>query len=151
MPKKQESMLGLAPLAKRSTFGESAPIVAVEAKRPSNRDEQWIQEEYQKQSLIMKGVEAKTVHAMKLIAAIHQEGVAVFDEATGQILATKDNQRDKEHQAFVDEFSTRGIQAMGRHLLGSMEVGATNIAVEVHRSLYPPVQPPPSLLQRIFG
>jgi hypothetical protein len=151
MSKKQESMLGLAPLGKGSSFGDSTPIVSLATKRPSNRDELWIQQEYQKQSFIMKGVAVKTVHAMKLIAELHKEGAVIFDETSGYIVTMQNKQRSKEHQAYVDEFSRRIIQLSGRHLLASVEVGATNIAVEVDRSLYPPVPPPPSFLQRIFG
>jgi hypothetical protein len=100
----------------------------------------------------MQGVRAKAVHAMQLIADIHKEGVATFDEAMGYILTIKDGQRTKEHQAYIDEFSTRAIQLMGRHLLATAEVAATNIGVEVHRTLYPPqARETPSIWKRLFG
>ena len=152
MAKKSESMLGLAPLSQGSTFGDEGHIVPVDAIQPSNREERWIIDEYQKQALIMQGVEAKEVLAMRLIARIHKQGVATFDDATGQILKIKAEQRTKEHQAYIDEFSTRAIQLMGRHFLATAEVAATNIGMEVHRSLYPPAPAgEPSIWKRIFG
>jgi hypothetical protein len=153
MTKTEESLFALTPLAQAPSFGNYGQMVAMEQTRPSNREEQWVFDEYHKQTLIMEGLEIKTVQAMKLIGEIHKEGTATFDEAVAFILSIKDEQRGKEHQAYVDEFCIRGLQMMGRHLLATMEVGATNIGVEVHRSLYPSVPPekPPSLLKRIFG
>jgi hypothetical protein len=152
MAKKQESILGLVPLAQGPNFGDSGHIVTLGATRASNRDEQWVLDEYQKQALIMVGVEAKAVHAMKLIAEIHKEGVVTFEEAAGYIQAIQASQRGKEHQAYLDEFSKRAIQLMGRHLLATAEVAATNIGVEVHRTLYPPpLRETPSMWKRIFG
>ena len=150
MAKKPESMLGLAPLSHESNYESHGYIVPVDSRRPANQEERWIVEEYQKQALIMEGVEAKAVRAMKLIAEIHKEGVSVFDDATANILSIKDEQRVKEQQAYIDEFSTRAIQLMGRHFLATAEVAATNIGVEVHRTLYPP-STTPSVLKRLFG
>src|SRR5215211_3628493 len=104
MPKKQESMLGLAPLSHGSNFGDGGNVATVDSMQPSNREERWILDEYHKQSLVMEGTEAKAVRAMKLIAEIHKEGVTTFDEATGRMLTIKANQRTKEHQAYIDEF-----------------------------------------------
>jgi hypothetical protein len=152
MPKKPENLLGLAPLSHQPGFRDHGPIVPVETRRPANQDERWIVDEYQKQALVMQGVEAKAVRAMKLIAEIHKEGLATFDEATGHIIHAKADQRIKEHQAYIDEFSTREIQLMGRHLLATLEVAATNIGVEVHRTLYPPFpREATSVWKRLFG
>jgi hypothetical protein len=151
MPKKQESMLGLAPLSHGSNFGDRGYIVAVDAMQPSNREERWIVDEYHKQALIMQGVAAKEVLAMRLIAEIHKEGVETFDEAAGYILRLKAEQRTKEHQAYIDEFSTRAIQLMGRHFLATEEVAATNIGVVVHSTPYPPPPETPSVWKRLFG
>jgi len=152
MPKKPESILGLAPLSQESNVGNHRYITPVDSMQPSNQADRWIMDEYRKQALIMVGVEAKAVHAMKLIAGIHKEGVTTFEEASGHILNIKANQRAKEHQAYIDEFSTREIQLMGRHPLATVEVAATNIGVEVHRSLYPPLHPETqSVWKRLFG
>ena len=152
MPKKPESVLGLTPISDTPNFEDRGYIIPMDSARPSNQDERWILDEYQKQALIIQGVEAKELLAIKLIAEIHKEGVASFDEAAGQILRIKENQRTKEHQAYIDEFSTRAIQLMGRHLLATAEVAATNIGVEVHRTLYPPLPgETPSLWKRLFG
>ena len=146
MKKKQESVLGLAPI----DHGESGQIVPMSSVHPSNRDEQWILAEYQKQTFVMQGIKAKSAHAMHLIADIHKEGASTFEEATGYILAVKDGQRTKEHQAYVDEFCTREIQMLGRHMLATMEVGATGIGSEVYRSIYPPEEKK-SLWMRLFS
>jgi hypothetical protein len=152
MSKKPGSMLGLAPLSRGSNFGDRGDIVTVDSIHPSNRNERWIIDEYHKQSLVMVGTQAKAMRAMKLIAEIHEQGVATFDEAAGRILNLKDNQRTKEHQAYMDEFSTRSIQLMGRHFLATEEVAATNIGVQVHSSLYPSLPPEiPSVWKRLFG
>lgn len=152
MTKKQESVLGLTPIVQGQDFEEHTSALAITSARPSNRDERWILDEYKKQTFVMEGVRAKTEHALDLIADIHRAGVSTFDTATAYILEVKDGQRAKEHQAYVDEFCTRGIQMLGRHLLASVEVGATNIGVEVHRSLYPPeVREKPGFWKRVFG
>jgi hypothetical protein len=152
MAKKEESILGLTPLAQGPGFGDNGHMVAVASTRPANRDEQWVFDEHHKQVLIMEGFEVKAIQAMKLIAEIHKEGTATFNEASAFILVIKEEQRGKEHQAYVDEFCIRGLQMMGRHLLATMEVGATSIGVEVHRSLYLPSSPEPrGLLKRLFG
>jgi hypothetical protein len=152
MAKKDESLFGFAPLAQTPSFGDNGHMVALGSVHASNRNEQWILDEHRKQTLVMEGVEVKAMHAMRLMAEIHKEGATTFDEAAGCILAIKDDQRGKEHQAYVDEFFTRGIQMMGRHLLATMEVAATNIGVEVHRSLYPSATLETSnIWRRLFG
>jgi hypothetical protein len=149
MTKKPESVLGLTPIVQGQDLEEHTPGLAITSARPTNRDERWIVDEYKKQTFVMEGVRAKAEHALVLIADIHQAGVSTFDSATGYILAVKEAQHTKEHQAYVDEFCTRGIQMLGRHLLATVEVGATNIGVEVHRSLYPPEKP--GFWKRVFG
>jgi hypothetical protein len=152
MVKKEESVLGLVPLAQGQSFGENGQMAVFGSTRPSNPDEKWVLDEYHKQTCVMEGFEIKAVKAMQLIGEIHKEGVTTFDEASAHILTIKDEQRGKEHQAYIDEFCTRSLQMMGRHLLATMEVGATNIGIEVHRSLYPPPPPEPrGFFKRLFS
>ena len=152
MAKKEESLFALAPLSQSPSFGDDRSIVPLDSTRSSHRDEQWIVDEQHKQTLIMQGFEIKTVQAMKLMAEIQKEGIVTFDEATAFIFLIKDEQRNKEHQAYIEEFCARSLQMMGRHILAITEVGATNIGMEVHRSLYPPGPiEPRGFFKRLFG
>lgn len=153
MAKKNESVLGLVPLSQPSNFGSHSGLVPHKSVRTMTQDDQRVLDELYKEALVMDGIRTKSLFAMDQIAEIEKHGIATFKETVGYILAIKDEACSKEQQAYIDEFCVRGIHALARHMLGVMEVGATNIGIEVHRSLYPIPEPtkPVSLLERLFG
>lgn len=112
--------------------------------------EQQIQAQWREQVLVMDGTNAKAVMAMNFIAGFHKHGVVTFDESAEFITKVQEEAVGKNHQAYTDEFCVREIQALGRHMLGITEVGATIIAAEVQHSLYPQVEPK-GFFRRLFG
>jgi hypothetical protein len=153
MAKKKESALGLAPLPQSQTFGANGSGGSYGNMNTATPDEQKIIAEYRKETMVIEGVKEKAIFAAIQIANIHQHGVTTFDDTVAFITELKNTQRSKEHQVYTDEFCERSIQMLARHLFGVMEVGATNIGVEVHRSLYPIQAPekPKTLLQRLLA
>ena len=103
----------------------------------------------------IKAIRAKGVVAQTHIAHVHQYGVKTFDEAVSAIMELKSAQRSLEHQAYTDEFCTRSVQLLGRHLLGTVEVAGTKIAeLAADLNTEPPWEPPPpkpGFIQRLLG
>ena len=93
-------------------------------------------------TLVIEGYSAKAAYGMTQIAEIHRHGVTIFDDTARFIIDVKERQRSKDHKDYTDEFCTRSMQMFGRHILGVMEVGATNIASEVHKTMYTPHEAP---------
>lgn len=80
---------------------------------------------------------------------MYQHAASVFDATACNVLSVQKGARGTERQAYVEEFTTRQIQSVGRVMLGAIQVAATNIGYEINRSLYPPPEPL-GLLERIF-
>lgn len=146
MTTSQKSIFGLEPFVAPSNFGSD--LVPSTPSRALRRDATYVMEESQKQTLVMHATAMKTILAQNAVAGMHMHTAAVFDQTAGYILALKNQPRGQEHQAYVDEFATRQLQSLGRHMLGILEVGCTSIGYEVNRSLYPP---PPDFWERMFG
>lgn len=148
MSRKDENVLGLAPLSPVPSL--STDLVPFNPSRALTRDERRITEEWRKQTLVIEGTTAKTILGQTEIAELHKHGACVFDDSVSYIVGIKEEARGKEHQVYVDEFTTRQIQSLARHLLGAIEVGATNIGFEINRSLYPPPEKR-GFFERLFG
>lgn len=153
MARKKESVLGLAPVTQNLS---NSSVVSYGNQNVTTDDERRIISEYRKQNLVIDGGREKSKFAISQIAEIYQHGVTTFDNSTEFITKLNNRPRSKDHQAYMDEFCDRSVQMLARHIFGVVEVGATNIGVEVHRSLYPVFEPPvlekpKSLLQRILG
>ncbi|MCL5960829.1 MAG: hypothetical protein M1358_16270 [Chloroflexi bacterium] len=153
MGKNGESLLGLVPVTSGPNSPSNGSLAPISAQRSLSRDEQRTLDEYHKEILVIDATAHKTLFGMTKIGQIHQHGALKFDETTGYILNIKNQSRGREHQAYVNEFSAHQIQMLAGHLIGAMEVGGTNIGMEVHRSLYPLPEPPEprSLWKRLFG
>jgi len=136
MTKRNESVLGLAPLAPPTGLSTNGHLAPFSPGRALTKDQRRILEEWHKETLVIDTTAAKTVFGMSKIAEIHQHASIKFDETVDYILAVKEEEHSREHQQYVDEFSTRQIQLLAKHLLGAIEVGGTNIGIEIHRSLY---------------
>jgi hypothetical protein len=153
MTKKEGSLLGLpAPDSFGSSFS-TGNIVPLRAGHQLSKDEQRVMAEWHKTQLVIEATAARAVFGISKVTEIHQHGSLTFEEATAAILAIKDKAHGKEHEAFMEEFTSRQIPLMARHLFGAIDVSVTNIGLELHRSLYPePEKPEPlSVWKRLFG
>lgn len=151
--RKNESVLGLPPLPATTNSSSNGTLAPARPRGALTHDEQRVVEELGKQEVVIRGVRAKAALATDAIADVELHGVTKFDEAVGYIVELKEEQRSKEHQAYTDEFCERGIHLLAKHTLGVMEVAATNIGIEVHRTLYPPPEEerPRGFWERLLG
>lgn len=82
--------------------------------------------------------------AQAQLAELAQLTAHLFDDTVSEIVDIQNVARDREHQAILDEFTRLHISMYGRQTLGILDVTGTNIAREVHRSIYaPPIPPEP--------
>lgn len=154
MTSKQGSLFGLAPIATKHESSASTQLAPYQPGRKLSRPEEKVVQELRVQRLVMEAQTVKTTFAMAQIGEIHEYANATFDYTLGEVFEVKERQpRSQEHQAYIDEFTTRQLSMFGRELLGAIDVGATNIAIEIHRALYPEPDPPQrrSLWQMLFG
>jgi hypothetical protein len=149
--KKENNVLALPPL--KSDFGSTADtsLVPWSDRKPINRQEKKLVAVSHEQRLVAELVALKGKYAMTLIGQIHQHGSLTFDESTGFIMDIKEHPgRSEEHQAFIDQFSLRQIQLLAQQTLAVIDVSATGVGVEVHRSPYP-LPEEGGFLVRLFG
>ena len=137
-----------------SRFGSSSTSLATG--RAGHELAWWerkIDEEARKQQRVIAEQTIKTKFGMERVGEIQQHGYQVFDNTLDYIMTVKQQTRTKEHQAIVNEFTAMTVNGLGNHMLSAMDAGATNIAVEIHRPLYPLPDPPErkSWLKRHFG
>lgn len=143
------SVLDLPSESGSSNLGSS--LIPYNARNQAGtRDERKIGEEYRKQVLVIEVQAAKTIFGLTKIAEINQHAAQTFDDTVGFIVTTKAEARGKEHQAYVDEFANRQIQMFARHVFGTIEVGATNIGLEINRTNYVSASPR-GFWERVFG
>ena len=76
MAKKEESLLGLAPISSPS----GTELVPFGGDRALTRDEQRITDEWHKQTLAIEATAAKTILGQSEIAEIHKHGAMVLLE-----------------------------------------------------------------------
>lgn len=145
----KDSVLDLPDEAGSSNWGNSLTLYNARNEM-TTRDERKIGEEYRKQALVIDRQAAKTIFGMTKIGEINRHAAQTFDDTVGFIVTAKAEARGKEHQAYVDEFANRQIQMFARHMFGTLEVGATNIGVEINRSLYMTASPR-GFFGRVFG
>jgi hypothetical protein len=140
--KKQESLLGLAPVVTRpklSTNGSLAvPGSTLGLDKDYTPEEQWTLAAWRQGTLVIDATASKTLFGAAKIAELHQRGDVYFSETLECIWEVKHEPRDAESQRYMDEWSQHQIQLAAQQLSGTLEVGAYNIGVEVHRSLHPP-------------
>jgi hypothetical protein len=150
---KQDSLFGTAPLAPFSSQGTSSHLVRLQAEHALTHEEQRIVDEWLKQHLVIDATAAKSCFGVSKIAELHQHSATQFDETMSYIAAIKEADHSPVAQPYIDEFTDRQFQLLGRHVLGATDVGATNIGNEIHLSLHLAPEPPepPGLLKRIFG
>ena len=153
MARKEESLFGLAQIPAKQESGANTQLMPFEPGRGLSRMEEKVVEQLHVQKLVIEAQTNKTVFGMSQIAFLHEHAATTFDHALDVVFTIKEQTRSKEHQAYVDEFTARQLSMFGREMLGAIDVGATNIAFEVHRSLFPePDTPePPSWWKRTFG
>ena len=109
------------------------------------REEQRTLDEYRKQRMVIEATGAKFKRAKTLIAEVDHHGVQLFVETADAIDAAKEGSRDREDQAYVDEFCNRSKKALANHLLAAQDLGARALVSEAQRPMYlmPEPDPPP--------
>lgn len=151
--KKDESVLGLAPLARTGNGSFPDLSSSFSAGGALTKTEQRIVTESHKQSLVIQAQTAKTVLAMDMMADMHQHGADEFYDTAQYLSTVRQKAAGKDYQPQVDEFTHRDAQLVSQHLLGAIEVGAHKVAEEVHRSLYLPDPPDEKrgVIKRLLG
>lgn len=152
MPKKdakEESVLGLIALETPPRLS-SELVPFGQPSRALTKDEKRVTETFDKQVLIIEATEAKTVFGQNGIGEIHQNGGYVFHDTVSYLFELKDEAHGKEYQPYIDEFAKLQARTLAKHILGTIEVGATNIGAMIHQSLDLPPEKP-SLWKRLFG
>ncbi len=136
--KKSVSVLGLPPVQAANSLGLE-PYSS--SRRAITRDEKRVIEAYHKDQLVTDLTGEKGKFGMRKMSEVQQCASELFGETVLFMLDTKNDVRGTEAQPYVEEFTLRQIQMYARHMLGTLEVVDTNIAIEVHRSLnLPPEQ-----------
>lgn len=124
-----------------SVFNSSGRAVPVSGYY-ATPDERRIAEEWNKQTMVIHGARAQTSFAAACITEMHGRVSETHREGVERILAEASLPEDLKARDYVEAFSEKQVQLLEKHLWGTLEVGANNIAVEVHRSLYPPPEEP---------
>ncbi len=136
--KKSASVLGLAPLQSANSL-ELVPYSS--SRREVTREEKRVIEVFHREELIIDLTGEKGKLGMRKMSEVQQCASDLFGDTTTYMLENRNRVRGTEAEPFVEEFTLRQFQMHARHLLGSLEVVGTNIAVEMHRSLnLPPEQ-----------
>lgn len=156
MAKKDETLLGLATVPMASAFGNGhagGGLARSGAFQALTKEQQRVLAEFEKQHLVIEKQQEKTTFGEEMIGEIHEHGFSTFAHTSGAIIGIKALAQGAEHQAYLEEFSKHQLAMLARHISGAVNVGATNIAVEISRSLYPePELPEPrSWLKRLIG
>ncbi len=118
-------------------YFDSAPTSSLSPGQVRTRDQRRIEEEFEKQVLVQRAIAAKGVVAATQIGLVHDHVNREFDNTVGAIIARKAETRTPEHQVYYSAFTEQQIPMLARHLIGVVEVTATRIGEEVHRSVYP--------------
>ena len=156
MGKKNESVLGLAPLtsppALQANGWQEVPGVG----RAVSKREQTILGLHHEQTLVIDATGCKTRFGMATMADIQQHAATEFVDTAAWIDGLKGEAQGKGYQAPVDEFSLCLLQVSARHLLAVVEVSDASIGGMVRAPLeLPPEAPPPppkrGFLARLLG
>lgn len=149
--KKTDNVLALPPLKSETGSGTGTSLLLRTTRDATNRLEKRIIEESHTQDLVIDLRAEQARFAMTMIGRIHEHGSITFSEATEMIMDVKDNvDRSQEHQAYIDQFSLRQIQLLAQETLAMIDVVATTIGGEVHRSPDDLSREPVGLLARLL-
>ena len=135
-PKKQESVLGLAPLSQTGNGSLLGLSPSYGSEVALTKTEQRMALESRKQAQVIRAQAAKTALAMEKINEMHQHAADEFHATAQHLSAVRQQAAGTDYQAQVDEFTKRDAQLAAQHTFGALEVGARKVAEEVHRSLY---------------
>lgn len=134
---KRNEKLSLSSTSMPSVFNNSGREVPVSS-HYGGSDQLRIVEEWNKQTSVIAGHRALTIFAAASIGEMHSQINEAFNGSAAEILADKFLQDGHRAQDFIEEFDEKQVQLLAKHLWGVLEVGASNIGMEVHRPLYPP-------------
>src|SRR5438477_6472938 len=119
-------------------------------RRDITREEARTIAEFHKEELIIDLTAEKGKLGMRKIAEVQECASDLFAPTVAYMLQNKEDMRGTEAYPYVEEFTLRQIQMTAKHLLGSLDVVDTNIAMIVHESLnLPPEQR--GFWQRLLG
>lgn len=149
MTKREENLLGLAPVSSIFTPA-SNKIQPFHHPGGVSKRQHKILSELEAEVDIIAATEIKTNYGQIAISSIHEQGFAVFDDTLEFMFDARLRSRSQEHQQYIEEFTKHQIKMLANHIVGAIEVGATNVATEIHRSMYIPEEKP-GWLQRLFG
>lgn len=136
--KKYVSVLGLAPMQAPNSLGLTpySPL-----RRDITREEMRAIEEFHREELIIDLTAEKGKLGMRKIAEVHECASDLFAPTVAYMLQNKEDMRGTEAYPYVEEFTLRQVQMYAKHLLGTLDMVDTNIAMLVHESLnLPPEQ-----------
>ena len=148
---KKKTLLELSPMTMDADFSPSNSQITLSNGNLLAGETRLIGNEAQKQKTAIDAITDKTLYGMDRIAQIDRHASTVFEETAQAITATKQAAQGQLHEPYIDEFIHRLLQMSARHMFGVVEIGASGVAEEVHRSPYPPVSESPGLLKRLFG
>lgn len=157
MTKKGDNVLALPPMKSGFSPGSGTGLDPHASNRPLRKREKQIIRLSQEQRSVMELTADNARFGMTMISRIHEHASLTFEETAAYIVDTRNQPgRDEEHQAYIDQFSLRQIQLCAQQMLAVIDVSATGIGMEIHRSLYPPPEDPPSeepkgFFARLFG
>jgi len=139
MAKPNGNVLALPPT--QSSFPRATPtdLASQPVNRQPRKRERQIINLSQEQCTVMELTAGGAQLGMTLIGKVHEHASQTFEETTAFIVDTRSRPgRDEEHQAYIDQFSLSQVQLCAQQMLAVIDVGATGIGREIHRSLYPP-------------
>jgi len=144
-----DNELGLF-LPKTPLSTSSTDLVPYEAEKPVTKEGKHFQRELASHERAERGYEEKAAYGVALLKELNVSTASVFVEELHDYGALKGKLQGEAYQAMGEEFLRVVAQRSAQHKLALIEVAASNIGAEVHRSLY--VEPEePSFWERLTG
>lgn len=156
MTKKTDNVLALPPMKSDFSPVAGTGLASQASNRQLDKREKQITELSREHRSVMELTADNARFGMTMIGKIHEHASSTFEETITYIVDTRNQPgRDDEHQAYIDQFSLRQIQLCAQQMLAVIDVGATGVGMEIHRSLYPPPEEAPEngtgFFARLFG
>lgn len=144
----KENVLDLSGNPNGTTWGSSL-VPYRRMSQDKTRDERKIEEEYNKQNLVIEKHGEKAKFGISTLMDVHRHLVRTFYDTTEFIFLTKAEAQGQEFQPYIDQFAHQLTQVSAHHGMAVAEAAAHNIGNEVLRPLYM-TAPPQGFMQRLF-
>lgn len=102
---------------------------------PAETLQDQLQKALQRQTATIDLTAVKVKIGMEQTAKLYQQGLDIFDQSAGQLLATCEGERHPEHQALVDLYCTAMTQGLAGDIAQLIQIGTKRIGEEVGRKL----------------